>query len=121
MSEPGEVPGPEDGEALERLLLDGLRRYTRLQVAELAGMPPERSRRLWRALGLPERPAGAPALPAGGVTGAHGARRHGAEGALAAHRLRLRRTGDRGLDRAGHGAGAVPARRLADRHAGRRP
>src|SRR4051794_26629518 len=54
MSEPGEVPGPEAGEALERLLLDGPRRYTRLQVAELAGMPPERTLRLWRALGFPD-------------------------------------------------------------------
>src|SRR3954452_24874482 len=54
MSEPGEVPGAEAGEALERLLLDGPRRYTRLQVAELAGMPPERTLRLWRALGFPD-------------------------------------------------------------------
>src|SRR3954463_11866682 len=54
MSEPGGVPGPEAGEALERLLLDGPRRYTRLQVAELAGMPPERTLRLWRALGFPD-------------------------------------------------------------------
>jgi adenylate cyclase len=38
--------------ALERMLLDGPRRWTRLQVAEQAGMPPERSRRLWRALGF---------------------------------------------------------------------
>ncbi|MGZ4567656.1 MAG: adenylate/guanylate cyclase domain-containing protein [Blastococcus sp.] len=41
-------------DALERLLLDGPRRYTRLQVAELAGMPPERTQRLWRALGFPD-------------------------------------------------------------------
>ena len=39
---------------LERLLLDGPRRWTRLQVAERAGMPPERTRRLWRALGFPD-------------------------------------------------------------------
>jgi adenylate cyclase len=39
-------------EALERLLLDGPRRWTRLQVAEQAGVPPERGRRLWRALGF---------------------------------------------------------------------
>jgi adenylate cyclase len=36
------------------LLLDGPRRYTRLQVAEMAGMPPERTQRLWRALGFPD-------------------------------------------------------------------
>ncbi|SHN79501.1 adenylate cyclase [Geodermatophilus obscurus] len=41
-------------EALLRLLLDGPRRYTRLQVAAMAGMPPERTRRLWRALGFPD-------------------------------------------------------------------
>ena len=41
-------------EALERLLLDGPRRYTRLQVAELSGMAPERTQRLWRALGFPD-------------------------------------------------------------------
>jgi adenylate cyclase len=54
MEDPGEVPGPDAREALERLLLDGPRRYTRLQVAELAGMPPERTQRLWRALGFPD-------------------------------------------------------------------
>jgi adenylate cyclase len=48
---------PEDAgqaarEALECLLLDGPRRYTRLQIAEMAGMPPERTQRLWRALGF---------------------------------------------------------------------
>ncbi|MCP2252087.1 adenylate cyclase [Prauserella aidingensis] len=37
---------------LERILLDGKRKYTRLQVAEKAGVPPERTKRLWRALGL---------------------------------------------------------------------
>ena len=41
-------------EALLRLLLDGPRRLTRLQVAEMAGMPPERTQRLWRALGFPD-------------------------------------------------------------------
>jgi adenylate cyclase len=54
MDDPGEVPGPDAREALERLLLDGPRRYTRLQVAELAGMLPERTQRLWRALGFPD-------------------------------------------------------------------
>jgi adenylate cyclase len=46
--------GPDAAEALERLLLDGPRRYTRLQVAELSGMAPERTQRLWRALGFPD-------------------------------------------------------------------
>ena len=54
MDAPGEVPGPDAREALERLLLDGPRRYTRLQVAELAGMEPTRTQRLWRALGFPD-------------------------------------------------------------------
>ncbi|SOD93346.1 adenylate/guanylate cyclase domain-containing protein [Blastococcus haudaquaticus] len=54
MDHRGEVAGPDAREALERLLLDGPRRYTRLQVAELAGMAPERTQRLWRALGFPD-------------------------------------------------------------------
>jgi adenylate cyclase len=48
----GQVPNAR--EALERLLLDGPRRYTRLQVAERSGMAPERTQRLWRALGFPD-------------------------------------------------------------------
>jgi adenylate cyclase len=54
MEEPGEDPGRDAREALERLLLDGPRRYTRLQIAEMAGMPPSRTQRLWRALGFPD-------------------------------------------------------------------
>jgi adenylate cyclase len=54
MDDPGETPGPDAREAIEQLLLDGPRRYTRLQVAERAGMPPERTQRLWRALGFPD-------------------------------------------------------------------
>jgi len=55
MTEPGEEgPGAEAREALERLLLDGPRRYTRTEVAQRSGMPPERTRRLWRALGFPD-------------------------------------------------------------------
>lgn len=50
--EAGAVADPR--EALERMLLEGPRRWTRLQVAEQAGLPPERSRRLWRALGFPD-------------------------------------------------------------------
>lgn len=41
-----------DSEGLERILLGGRRRYTRLQVAEKAGVPIERANRLWRALGF---------------------------------------------------------------------
>ena len=52
MDDPGPAPGAEAREALEQLLLGGPRRYTRLQVAELSGMPLERTRRLWRALGF---------------------------------------------------------------------
>jgi adenylate cyclase len=54
MDHPAEGPGPDAREALERLLLDGPRRYTRLQVAALAGMAPARTQRLWRALGFPD-------------------------------------------------------------------
>ncbi|WP_104525926.1 adenylate/guanylate cyclase domain-containing protein [Blastococcus atacamensis] len=55
MDDPREaLPGPGAREALERLLLGGPRRYTRLQVGARAGMPPERTQRLWRALGFPD-------------------------------------------------------------------
>jgi adenylate cyclase len=37
---------------LERILLGGRRMYTRLEVVEMAGVDPERVRRLWRALGF---------------------------------------------------------------------
>ena len=52
MDDPGTDPAADARDALERLLLDGPRRYTRAQVAALAGMPPERTQRLWRALGF---------------------------------------------------------------------
>jgi adenylate cyclase len=39
---------------LDRLLLGGGRRYTRAQVAQLSGLPPDSFRRLWHALGFPE-------------------------------------------------------------------
>jgi adenylate cyclase len=61
-------PGPVDAgdhdprETLERLLLGGSRRYTRAQVAELAGMAPDRTRRLWRALGFADVPDDDPAF-----------------------------------------------------------
>ena len=54
MSEAGEGAVENARDALERLLLDGPRRYTRLQVAEMSGMAPERTLRLWRALGFPD-------------------------------------------------------------------
>ncbi|WP_246257853.1 adenylate/guanylate cyclase domain-containing protein [Amycolatopsis anabasis] len=37
---------------LERILLGGRRKYTRLDVAAKSGVPEERSRRIWRALGF---------------------------------------------------------------------
>lgn len=45
---------PEDDvpAALERELLGGERRYTRVEVAEQAGVPVEQARILWRALGF---------------------------------------------------------------------
>jgi len=52
MDDAGPPAGAEARDALERLLLDGPRRYTRLQVAELSGLPLERTQRLWRALGF---------------------------------------------------------------------
>src|SRR4051812_37766442 len=52
MDDPGQDPGADARQALERLLLHGPRRYTRLQVSELSGVPPERTKRLWRALGF---------------------------------------------------------------------
>lgn len=39
-------------DAIERVLLGGGRQYTRAQVAELSGVPAERARALWRALGF---------------------------------------------------------------------
>ncbi|ASR37633.1 adenylate cyclase [Prauserella marina] len=41
---------------LERILLGGKRKYTRLQVAERAGVPEERSKQLWMALGFASVP-----------------------------------------------------------------
>jgi adenylate cyclase len=42
-------PGPDD---LDALLLGAPRRYTREEVAEMAGVPLERARRYWRVLGF---------------------------------------------------------------------
>jgi adenylate cyclase len=41
---------------IERILLGGERKYTRLQVAEKAGVPEARSRQLWQALGFASVP-----------------------------------------------------------------
>lgn len=54
MDEPGAPEGAESRDALERLLLGGPRRWTRSEVAAMAGMPPSRTQRLWRALGFPD-------------------------------------------------------------------
>jgi adenylate cyclase len=51
-SSPEEVLSPT--EVITRGLLAGDGRYTRLEVAERAGIPPDEARRLWRALGFPE-------------------------------------------------------------------
>src|ERR1700712_2899314 len=51
MDGPGDA-GTAAREALERLLLGGPRRHTRLQVAELSGVSLARTQRLWRALGF---------------------------------------------------------------------
>ncbi|WP_409331636.1 adenylate/guanylate cyclase domain-containing protein [Trujillonella humicola] len=54
MDEPDADAGRGARDAIERLLLGGPRRWTRRQVAEMAGMPPARTQRLWRALGFPD-------------------------------------------------------------------
>ncbi|MCW2739895.1 MAG: cya [Blastococcus sp.] len=69
MAGSGDVPTAR--EALERLLLGGPRRYTRLQVAELAGMAPERTQRLWRALGFPDASDDDPAFTDADVEALH--------------------------------------------------
>jgi len=46
-----EVPAAEH---IARTLLSGTGRYTRLEVAERAGIAPVQARRLWRALGFPD-------------------------------------------------------------------
>ncbi len=54
MDEPGTHADGGARDALERLLLGGPRRWTRHEVAGMAGMPPARTQRLWRALGFPD-------------------------------------------------------------------
>lgn len=51
MAESGELNEVVDA-ALERALLGGPRKYTRSQVSELSGVPVERARKLWVALGF---------------------------------------------------------------------
>ncbi|SDO20015.1 adenylate cyclase [Klenkia soli] len=43
---------PDAREAMDRLLLGGPRRWTRAEVARRSGVDPERTQRLWRALGF---------------------------------------------------------------------
>ncbi|MCU1685091.1 MAG: adenylate cyclase [Amycolatopsis sp.] len=51
--DPGDSASSEDlQQRLERILLGGKRKYTRLDVFEKAGVEPERVSRLWRALGF---------------------------------------------------------------------
>ena len=52
MIDPEDEPSP--AEVITRGLLAGDGRYTRLEVAERAGIALEEARRLWRALGFPE-------------------------------------------------------------------
>ncbi|HVA61272.1 MAG TPA: adenylate/guanylate cyclase domain-containing protein [Mycobacteriales bacterium] len=49
MTKPAREIGPAE---LESALLGGERRYTRQQVAEITGVAPPESRRLWRAMGF---------------------------------------------------------------------
>ena len=46
------VKGTSPAELITRGLLAGRGRFTRLEVAERAGMPLDEARRLWRALGF---------------------------------------------------------------------
>jgi adenylate cyclase len=51
--DPGDSASTEDlQQRLERILLGGKRKYTRLDVFEKAGVEPERVTKLWRALGF---------------------------------------------------------------------
>src|SRR4051794_9549089 len=68
MDDHGPPAGADARDALEQLLLDGPRRYTRVQVAELSGMPLERTRRLWRSLGFAAPTDDAPAYSDADVT-----------------------------------------------------
>jgi len=62
-------PGvPDPRESLEQLLLGGPRRHTRAEVAEQAGVPAERTRRLWRALGFADVADDDPAFTDADVT-----------------------------------------------------
>jgi adenylate cyclase len=54
-AEPQDTAGDADDalrQRIERILLGGDRRYTRAEVAERSGVPPERATALWRALGF---------------------------------------------------------------------
>src|SRR3954451_19768968 len=71
MIDPGEPPGPDARDALEHLLLGGPRRYTRREVAELSGMPLERTQRLWRALGFADAADDDPAFTDADIAALH--------------------------------------------------
>jgi adenylate cyclase len=61
-SPPGEASRPApSADDLDALLLGAPRRWTRAEVAEQSGVPLERARRYWRALGFADT-AGAPAF-----------------------------------------------------------
>ncbi|WP_405496255.1 adenylate/guanylate cyclase domain-containing protein [Nocardia sp. NBC_00511] len=47
------IESGESAAVVEQSLLGGPRRYTRTEVAELSGVPVERARKLWVALGFP--------------------------------------------------------------------
>src|SRR3954454_14650844 len=71
MDDAGPPAGAEARDALEGLLLDGPRRYTRLQVTELSGLPLERTQRLWRARGFADTADADPAYSDADVTALH--------------------------------------------------
>jgi len=50
----GDETGMSPAEVINRGLLAGHGRYTRLEVADRAGISSEQARRLWRAVGFPE-------------------------------------------------------------------
>lgn len=56
-----------DLDRLEASLI-GRRRYTRIQVAELSGVPAERARQIWTSLGFPSMPDGEVAFTDADVT-----------------------------------------------------
>ena len=66
-TDPAELPEPAQ---IEELLLGAKPRYTRREVAALAGLDLEFARRLWRALGFAELPDDAVAFTENDVAAA---------------------------------------------------